>query len=70
MKESNHIYGTYEKWIEAHLCKCGDHGKEDKQPFLGIPTLLKEYEALPSEERAAQTAETLEAYKNGELKTK
>ena len=66
----DHSYGTYEKWLESHRCKCGHHGEDGKQPFLGITTLLKEYEALPPEEKAAQTEETLEAYKNGEIPPK
>ena len=67
--EPNHVYGTYDKWLECHRCKCGHHGKDGKQPFFGIATLLKEYVSLSFEEKKAQMIETLEAYKDGELKT-
>lgn len=66
----NHVYSTYEKWLESHRCKCGHHGEDGRQPFYGVATLLKEYEALPPEEKASQTAETLEAYGSGELSGK
>lgn len=31
---------NYEKWIEIHRCKCGHHGEDGRQPFLGTTTLV------------------------------
>jgi hypothetical protein len=44
-------FSTFERWVESNRCKCGHHGKDGRQPFLGVTTLLRDYEALTSSEK-------------------
>lgn len=34
-KDKDHFLGTYEKWLKYHLCKCGKHGSDGTEPFMG-----------------------------------
>ena len=33
MKNPEHAWNTYKKWIEYNRCKCGKHGVDGKQPY-------------------------------------
>ena len=36
MREPEHPFSTYEKWVEYHRCKCGKHGEKGDKPYLGL----------------------------------
>ncbi len=33
MLNPEHVWSTYEKWLESHRCKCGQHGQDGTQPY-------------------------------------
>lgn len=35
MKQSTHPFYSFESFVEYHRCKCGKHGPDNKQPYLG-----------------------------------
>jgi hypothetical protein len=35
MKEATHPFHSFDSFVESHRCKCGKHGLDDKQPYLG-----------------------------------
>ena len=36
MKEPTHPFHSFESFLEHSHCKCGKHGADNKQPYLGV----------------------------------